>query len=392
MVRVSDRAAFASSDQFLRNAYAKMQPWNADGSRLLLSYSKTGYVLDGKTYRLLGRVPLNSIGDAVWSNTDRDAIYRSEGNALVRVTASTGAVTRLATFAGFSSVVVGGGEGSPSNDDHYLALLGRSAAGDSALVYDLSAGRLVGQRLLGPTGSVDWVAMSQSGAASSWPSFFADGPGTQQGVAVFDRTMRPVRHLTDSSEHADLGRTAAGQDVYVTVDYNGAYRTCPLLSRGRAARRPWRCRRRGVGTHVSCRNTSRPGWCYLSDTAVDRPHRARFRDGPRVHPRRLAARRTPFAHEYQSQRRPTMGPVPSPSSKRTGDRVLFGSDWLGGPAAPGYAYVPEPFPDPRATAGPEQPLSFAGLPGGRPDGFRWREGAACAGDPGGWASLCWAWC
>ena len=37
VVRISDQAAFASSDQSLRNAYAKTEPWNADGSRLLLA-------------------------------------------------------------------------------------------------------------------------------------------------------------------------------------------------------------------------------------------------------------------------------------------------------------------------------------------------------------------
>ena len=167
VVRISDQAAFASSDQFLRNAYAKTEPWNADGSRLLLSYSKTGYVLDGKTYRLLGRVPLNSIGDAVWSNTDPDVLYRSEGNALVAVSASSGQVRPLQTFAAYSSVVVGGGEGAPSDDGRYLPLLGTSAAGESALVYDLSAGRLVGQRLLGPPAR--WTGWGcRRRAARSW--------------------------------------------------------------------------------------------------------------------------------------------------------------------------------------------------------------------------------
>jgi hypothetical protein len=335
IVRISDQAAFGSSDPFLRNSYAKMQPWNADGTRVLLSYTKTGYVLDGDSYRLLDRVPLNSVGDAVWSNVDPDVIYRSEGNALVRVSASSGAVTRLHTFEGYSSVVVGGGEGSPSNDDRYLALLGTSPAGESGLVYDLRARRLVGERLLGPPNSVDWVAMSQSGEAVV-VSYFADGPGPKQGVAVFDRSMHPLRHLADSSEHADLGRTIAGTDVYVTIDYrgsgerilsyplDGAPPTVDLVTDG-------------VGTHVSCRNTSRPGWCYLSDTAVDRPGSpgsgvvlAFALDGSRA--------TAPFAHEYQSRGAP-YGSRAFAVPNRTGDRVLFGSDWLGGPTAPGYAYV-----------------------------------------------------
>src|SRR5664280_909495 len=148
VVRISDQSAFGSTDQYLRNSYAKMQPWNADGSRVLLSYTKTGYVLDGHSYRLLNKVPLNTIGDAVWSNTDPDAIYRSEGNALVRVSASTGAVTSLHVFAGYTSVVVGGGEGSTSNDDRYVALLATSPAGSSALVYDLVSNTVVGSRVL----------------------------------------------------------------------------------------------------------------------------------------------------------------------------------------------------------------------------------------------------
>ena len=130
--------------------------------------------------------------------------------------AAPGAVARVLSWlrAGYPT-------GVPRGD--YVALLGHSASGDSALVYDLVANRLVGQRLLGPAGSVDWVAMSQSGDAVL-VSFFADGPGSEQGVAVYDRSMRPVRHLTDSENgvgqvrktvpghHRCRGEVPAGRD------------------------------------------------------------------------------------------------------------------------------------------------------------------------------------
>ena len=177
--------------------------------------------------------------------------------------------------------------------------------------------------------------MSQTGGQVV-VSFFADGPGASQGVAVSDPSLSAMRHLTDSSEHADLGRTAAGQDVYVTVDYRGP--TERILSYPLSGGAPTVVLETDrVGTHVSCRNTSRPGWCYLSDTAVDRPRSpgsgtvlAFTLDG--------SGTTASYAHEYQSRGAP-YGSRAFAVPNRTGDRVLFGSDWLGGPTAPGYAYV-----------------------------------------------------
>ena len=230
-------------------------------------------------------------------------------------------------------MVVGGGEGAPSDDGRYLPLLGTSAAGESALVYDLSAGRLVGQRLLGPAGSVDWVGMSQTGGQVV-VSFFADGPGASQGVAVSDPSLSAIRHLTDSSEHADLGRTTAGLDVYVTVDYRGP--TERILSYPLSGGAPTVVLETDrVGTHVSCEHEParlvlperhRSGPAPLTGSGTSCVHARRERD------HRVVRARVP------EPRRPVRGPrLRGPEPHRRPGPV--GSDWLGGPTAPGYAYV-----------------------------------------------------
>src|SRR4051794_10648011 len=71
VTRVSDQTAMGvdlPASPWIRNAYAKRQVWNADGTLLLLDMQSPMVLLDGHTYRFLRTVdiPLGS----VWSPTD----------------------------------------------------------------------------------------------------------------------------------------------------------------------------------------------------------------------------------------------------------------------------------------------------------------------------------
>jgi hypothetical protein len=343
VIRVSDQHAFGTSSLQLRHAHAKRQPWNADGSRLLLGYSASGFLLDGRTYTYSGQ-QLPNAGAGVWSSVDPDAFFTVVGNRLLRRSPTTGVETVVHVFSDWTDVTIGAGENDPSNDDRSLALVARSSTRTSVLVYDLRSNVVAGSAdLPAQAGArIDWVAASQSGrfVVINW---LADGATPGTGVDLYTRDMTFVRHLYDVSEEADLGYDTAGREVYVTFDgpdgkSHGDRETLmavPLVEGAptRVLRTDW------VGTFVSCRNVARPGWCYVSDSTADasKSHAAGYDE---IFAVKLDGTETVerFAHAQQSAAVSydwSALAVPS----RDGTRVLWGSDWRLGPAAPAYAYV-----------------------------------------------------
>ena len=111
-----------------RHAYSRVQPWNSDGSLLLLGYSYPAPLYDGRTYAFLKNVYQPAY--ATWSNTSPNILYGTYGstNQFVRMDVSTGATTVLRTFTNYSTISLGDGEGYLSDDDHYVVLQGRSGS------------------------------------------------------------------------------------------------------------------------------------------------------------------------------------------------------------------------------------------------------------------------
>jgi hypothetical protein len=340
ITRVSDQTAFGSTYTWPRNTYSTNQAWNSDGSRMVLGYGDPGWLLDGKTYKYSGQ-RLSGTGKGVWSNTNPDTFYAVSGNQFLRKTVSTGASTVLRTFTGYSNLTIGNEEGSPSNDDRTIALVASGSGGTTVLSYDPIGNTIVGSKTLSSSSSLDWAASSQSGKYIIL-SFGPDGSSAGTGVDLYDRSMNYVRHLYNYSEHADMGYDSAGNEAYVTIDYtagaseNRMHLTSIRLTDGVATtvlRTDW------VGTHVSCRNIDRPGWCYVSDAVADRPSRvtggydevfAVKLDGSGTVQRFAHAHQSAgISYEWQSMA------VPS----RDGSRVLFSNDWGMGSGTPSYAYV-----------------------------------------------------
>ena len=65
--------------------------------------------------------------------------------------------------------------------------------------------------------NVDRLVVDPDRAAAGFNVAGRRVTGPQQGVDVYDRNLQLVRHLTNSSEHADMGYDSAGQEVYVTI-------------------------------------------------------------------------------------------------------------------------------------------------------------------------------
>jgi hypothetical protein len=336
VVRITRLAPLNPERPIVRHAYSKVQPWNSDGSLLMIGAFQPRLIIDGDTYEQLS--VFESPTDATWSNVDPQRMYGVSG-------ASFGfsdleapdpeAFTVVHRFEGYRRVSLGFGEGNLSNDDHYVALIGVRRDGDRDLiVYDLVAGEVAATRRF--HAPLDNATMSQSGnyVVTVWGP---DGRGRNKGVEAFDLDLQFLRQVTRFSEHGDVGYTAAGQEAWVSyspgkVRTIGAYPLAggPPITVIDADPGTW-------GGHVSCRNIHRPGWCYISDAGAS----ARWWRGyDQVWAQQIAPDGVAqvFAHEHHGfdtayYRQPQA--VPS----RDGARVLWASDWDGNRKAPVFDYV-----------------------------------------------------
>ncbi len=345
IARISDTAAFGSSDKVLRHAYAKNQPWNADGTRLMLCWNYPAQILDGRTFRYL--FSRHQPSQAVWSNTEPHFMFGTHSNAKVFVKSDVREdwkETVLRSFSDYDTIDFGGSEGNLSNDDHFVALMGHLGDQITLLVYDLVADRVTSQLPLGQlsagAGSGDDVnnwSMSQSGAYVV-VQFNTDRHGRPAGIEVYDRSLNFLRRLTDDDSyggHFDLGFDATGAEVavwqsssrdLVSARLSDGIRTvqvaAPLMN--------W-------GIHVSCRNLKRPGWCYLSEFAYANasPGDVDFMTSKAIYQELLAVRLDGsgsvehFGHEHHSMpvhsREYDRAAMATPS--RDGRIMIWGSDW-----------------------------------------------------------------
>lgn len=345
ITRIADKTAFSTSNNPLRHAYAKVQPWNADGSKLVLNFGSPHVTLNGNTYAILN-ADTGLPASFRWANTDPRYGYGVTSNrnlVIVDMIANNGATrTTVHDFgATFDELTIGEGEGNQSNDDRYWPLLGSEDSGSTyqMMVYDAVGDTITGS-LTGLT-HYDWFGMSHSGeyVVVNWGQ---EGSGAQQGTKAYDREMTLVTHLYDGLEHGDVGRNADGDDVYVCLS-GGNIADAGLVA--------IRLRDGDVttliadppdfyGGHVSCRNLLRPGWAYISsygnDTdmpGIDEAQAIKL-DGSGVV--------ESFAMEHHTQPANTDTYQAHAVPNRDGSRVLFASDWEAGfTSTPSYAYVAE---------------------------------------------------
>jgi hypothetical protein len=340
-------AEIAGAGPLLRHSYARNQPWNADGTLIMLSYTYPAAIIDARSLQFLHWI--HQPQSAVWSHVDPNTTIGTlpNTNVLVRADMRTdGAVEVLHRFEDYIEISFGAGEGNISNDDRFIALFGFAREGADLLVYDLPADRIVARLSLGSArvcdcpdpGSINNATMSQSGEFVL-VQYNERGAGRSRGVEVFTRDLQFSRQLTAGSEHGDVGLTAEGRDVWVSWrDTTGhdprqdASAYAWLMDTGAAI--PVIPSGTTLG-HISCRNTRRPGVCYASHSRTEDP---RWPANNLLYAFALdgSMRVESMAHQRAtcaSYERFAMG-VPS----QDGTSVLWASDW-DDPAAPVYPYI-----------------------------------------------------
>ncbi len=275
--------------EIARHGYSKRPAWNADGSLLLLERCG-GLVLDGNTYRPLF-IPERP-GDCRWHPTKPDRMVFASDRTIGTFDVRTGAKEVIGRFPEYSRLLIGPGEGNLSADGNRVAVAGIRDGRLVGFVYDLQRQMQysdidfcrVGLTVKsdGVPAYMDWISISAGGEFVVINGRM-DAP-VDNGREGLDRTLvlnlkgQPVTEMWTEygrPSHYDMTVDEAGDEVAV-----GVSKSRP--DQGRVIKRRLRDGQvtvltpGGYASHISTRNTQRPGWAYVTYQA--RGERGPYRD------------------------------------------------------------------------------------------------------------------
>jgi hypothetical protein len=354
-----------------RHVYSKQQPWNADGTLLLVQNRDGGtpsrVILDGNTYLpRVGPCSNDVLYDYRW-HPSRDRARTminvdQDGRELSWFDVGTCTKVRTWTLPFAVDYGIGSGEGNPSNDGRFVAL------GDGSRMFvvdmdpkppyapwpnqrigpvytllpcsldtsDPSADCEIGNLSISPSGRyVDVKFAGGTSVTQDMHRIFEVDPVT---LALRPHAMAPGSLRCDTFQertdgwiyplkHADMALDPFDDDEDVII----GGRSCPGSSLGRVVKVRLRDGKVTALTdpdgepsvqHVSTRNLDRPGWAYVGYYESD---------GKRFSDEIVAVRLDGGAYERLAHKRSQSSgcyrceshPVPS----RDGRRILFASNW-----------------------------------------------------------------
>lgn len=337
VVRVTDHDAELRSG-FARQEYSRRQAFNADDSRLIVvAQDGHWHLYDAADLSHLGKLPgLGGDAEPQWHPTDPHLLRFLPNNGVgmtlheldlrtgrTRVLADLG--SRVRAVWPKAQALWTRSEGSPSRDHRFWAFQVDDAqwAGVGLVSYDLEQDRIIATYDLTEhrKGRPDHISMSPTGRhiVVSW----------LDAVTAFQPDFTRPRVIHGKSEHSDLALDAAGDDVYVSIDY--AASGGPLFAVNlRTGRRTELLKTYIDGTatalHVSGKAFGRPGWVVVS-TYADYG-----KAGPQWLHRKVFAlsldpspRMVNLAHHHSHY--DAYFTEPHASTNRTLTRVLFNSNW-----------------------------------------------------------------
>jgi parallel beta-helix repeat protein len=277
IVRITDQNTFGRSDNVLKHFYSKNQPWNADGSLIMLGGSYPAPILDGRTFQYLRSIHQPS--NAVWSNTEPNFAYGtySNTNNFVKADMRTDWTSQIVkTFDEYNRIDFGASEGNLSNDDRYAAIFGfkniNGRENVSVFVFDILQRQKVSELTyntpLTINGDINNCTMSQSGNYVLI-QYITNRHGREAGIEVYDRNLNFLRRLSNTGGgHYDAGYDANGNEVIVVQGDSTSALVSVRLDNGQVTQQLSNSLM-GYPIHISCRNLNRPGWCYVSEFAFE---------------------------------------------------------------------------------------------------------------------------
>jgi len=269
--------------------YPKTQAWNADMSLIRVDYKlydadilvESDLTKDKHGYNML----CSPGYEFKWSNVDPKAFYAVQTTGLFikgRIDNDTIHCDNVVEdFSDAYEIVrIGQGEGNIDKNDKYVLFTVKKKNDDKMyiLLYDIQSKTRVwtkeipGVKWVGihNDGDFDWATVSQSGKYILVNNVNKDN--MTHGLSWYDINFNNHHYLqyeaTDGTiesrgQHGDLGYDINGDEVFVEFNYRQGGITMFNLDHPE---------RLGTlvlnsvygGGHVSCRNTKRPGWCYLT--------------------------------------------------------------------------------------------------------------------------------
>jgi hypothetical protein len=290
VTRITDDTEFGGAN--VRHPAAMFQAWNADGTKIRLN---GGILLDGRNYSFLKNFA--EPFDPVWSNVDPNLVYGVVGKSLVKVDIVADVQTVIYTFSSYESIRLGG---NLSLNDHYIVIAGKVGSDLNIVVYNLTSLAVHAQTTL----AGEWLAFKSASMAQSDQYVVVDL--SSRGVDAYALDLISHVHLTDVGGTGDVGIDAAGKDVYVKANPIEMYRLDNGL-RISLTRNLYAT----LDGAVSCRNTGRPGWAYVTAYAPLQEVFAIKLDGSGIVNR--------FMQQHSASA--------YASVNAAGDRVLVASDW-----------------------------------------------------------------
>jgi hypothetical protein len=333
---------------FARNDYSRRQAFNADSTRFLIVASDGAWHLyDAATLRHI-EVLADLGGDAEpqWHTSDPDILYYLPRNGVGMTLKEFNTRSRRSRVVGdFGSRIRKvwptaesawtRSEGSPSADMRYWAFQVDNAAweGLGMFVYDMQTDVILATYDFASHGKPrpDHLSMSPSGryVVVSW-----DG-----GPVVLDRNLTHPRNLARRGEHSDMALNAAGDDVYVSVDYEshgGPVYMVNLRTGERTDLFDSYIGGTATAMHFSGKGYRRPGWVVIS-TYADYMGEGRLRrlfssDGfkwlhRKVMAIELRANPTIVNLAFHHSKYDEYWTEPQASTNQEMTRILFNSNW-----------------------------------------------------------------
>jgi hypothetical protein len=350
-VRVTDRQADLSADdesRGLKNEYARVQSFNADGSYIVV-YGTAGewFLYDSSSLQPIGELPIGV--EPRWDAEDPNLIYYTDETRLMSYDVATGQDTTVRDFRGdlpgqTIAAVWTRYEGRPSMDSQTWGLMAESNEWlpVAFVVYDRLADEVIVRDMRGVPGveeDVDHVTMSPLGTyfLASFDRYCEPGSGRGDGarpcgLMVYDRDLTNGRSLLRVVGHYDAALDAEGREViiYQSID-SDEIAMLDLESGAITPLWPIDFSHTPIGFHFSGLAYETPGWALVSTYSGgypdaytwmdDQVFAVELRDGGRV--MRLAHTHSLVdedeEHDYWAE--------PHATVNRDFTRVLFTSNW-----------------------------------------------------------------
>ncbi len=285
----------------LRHEYARLDPFNRDGTLILLLLTSSG---EWRVYRT-ANVPYDQDGSLVrtldmaeprWDPDDASLIWGLRGFQIITVNVETGQETVVKDFAQDATIapilaanpdlyqITMKDEGESSTDKRYWAFMLQGTDQEYRprylLTWDRQQDQVPGTWAIPLDESrIDWVGMSPLG---NWVVIGADwdNGGGKAGMVIADRAFAQFHQIDYDAGHSDVGLDSEGNEIIVLqsnrtdsvdmlglnpntkpVDTGGSYAGTGRLQLIRLFYDSTSPLSLNSGIHISC---NAPGWCVVS--------------------------------------------------------------------------------------------------------------------------------